>query len=104
MKLKEIYDFLDKISPLELQEKWDNSGLVVGDMSRDVSEIVLSLDVDEDTIEAAKEGTLFIVHHPLIFGKLTELDFTKYPSNLIEKLILKSSHSLPCIQILTKHI
>jgi len=82
MKLKEIYDFLDKISPLELQEKWDNSGLVVGDMSRDVSEIVLSLDVDEDTIEAAKEGTLFIVHHPLIFGKLTELDFTKYPSTL----------------------
>jgi dinuclear metal center YbgI/SA1388 family protein len=89
MKLQEVYDFLDKISPFELQEKWDNSGLVVGDMSRDVSQIVLSLDVDDEMIESTKEGTLFIVHHPLIFGKLTQLDFAKYPSNLIEKMILK---------------
>ena len=89
MKLQEIYDFLDKISPFELQEKWDNSGLVVGDMSREVSQIVLSLDVDDEMIESTKEGTLFIVHHPLIFGKLTQLDFAKYPSNLIEKMILK---------------
>ena len=89
MKLQEVYDFLDKISPFELQEKWDNSGLVIGDMSRDVSQIVLSLDVDDEMIESTKEGTLFIVHHPLIFGKLTQLDFAKYPSNLIEKMILK---------------
>ncbi|MCD6212896.1 MAG: Nif3-like dinuclear metal center hexameric protein [Sulfurovum sp.] len=89
MKLQEIYNFLDKISPFELQEKWDNSGLIIGDMSRDVSQIVLSLDVDDEMIESTKEGTLFIVHHPLIFGKLTQLDFAKYPSNLIEKMILK---------------
>jgi len=89
MKLQEIYNFLDKISPFELQEKWDNSGLVVGDMSREVSQIVLSLDVDDEMIENTEEGTLFIVHHPLIFGKLTQLDFAKYPSNLIEKMILK---------------
>jgi len=89
MKLREIYNFLNKISPFELQEKWDNSGLIVGDMSREVSEVVLSLDVDEEMIQNTKEGTLFIVHHPLIFGKLTQLDFAKYPSNLIEKMILK---------------
>ena len=89
MKLQEIYDFLDKISPFELQEKWDNSGLIVGDMTRDVSEVVVSLDIDDAMIENTKEGTLFIVHHPLIFGKLTQLDFAKYPSNLIEKMILK---------------
>ena len=89
MKLQEIYDFLDKISPFELQEKWDNSGLIVGDMSRDVSQIVVSLDIDVEMIAETKEGTLFIVHHPLIFGKMTQLDFSKYPSNLIEKMILK---------------
>ncbi len=89
MKLQEIYNFLDKISPFELQEKWDNSGLIVGDMSREISDITLALDVDGEMIEATKEGTLFIVHHPLIFGKLTQLDFAKYPSNLIEKMILK---------------
>lgn len=89
MKLQEIYRHLDKISPFELQEKWDNSGLVVGDMEREVSQIVVSLDVDDDMISGAKEGTLFVVHHPLIFGKLTQLDFAKYPSNLLEKMILK---------------
>lgn len=89
MKLQEIYDFLDKISPFELQEKWDNSGLIVGDMTREVSQIVVSLDIDLDMIAEAKEGTLFVVHHPLIFGKLTQLDLAKYPSNLLEQMILK---------------
>ena len=89
MKLQEIYNYLDKISPFELQEKWDNSGLIVGELTREVSEVVLALDIDDEMIESTKEGTLFIVHHPLIFGKLTQLDFAKYPSNLIEKMILK---------------
>jgi len=89
MKLQEIYNFLDKVSPFELQEKWDNSGLIMGDMSREVSQIIVSLDVDSEMIDEAKEGSLFIVHHPLIFGKLTQLDFAKHPSNLLEKMILK---------------
>jgi len=89
MKLQEIYNFLDTISPFELQEKWDNSGLIVGDMNREVSQIVVSLDIDEEMIAEAKEGTLFVVHHPLIFGKLAQLDLAKYPANLLEKLILK---------------
>ncbi|HHD79876.1 MAG TPA: Nif3-like dinuclear metal center hexameric protein, partial [Epsilonproteobacteria bacterium] len=89
MLLQEIYNHLDKISPFALQEKWDNSGLIIGDLRREVSKIVVSLDIDETMIDEAKEGTLFVVHHPLIFGKLTQLDFAKYPSNLMEKMILK---------------
>jgi len=89
MTLQQIYNHLDQISPFELQEKWDNSGLIVGEMEREVGDIVLSLDIDAETIAEAAEGTLFIVHHPLIFSGLTELDFAKYPSNLLEKMILK---------------
>ncbi len=89
MKLQEIYDFLNTVSPFELQEKWDNSGLIVGDMAREVSQIVVALDIDADMIESTKENTLFVVHHPLIFGQMTQLDFSKYPSNLLEKMILK---------------
>jgi len=90
MKLQEIYNMLDQISPFELQEKWDNSGLIVGDMSREVAGIILALDIDEEMIEGADEGTLFVVHHPLIFAGLTELNFARYPSNLLEKMILKN--------------
>jgi dinuclear metal center YbgI/SA1388 family protein len=89
MKLQEIYNHLDQISPFELQEKWDNSGLIVGELSREVSQVVVALDIDEEMIKSTEENTLFIVHHPLIFGNLTQLDFAKYPSNLIEKMILK---------------
>ena len=89
MTLQEIYNHLNTISPFELQEKWDNSGLVVGDMRREVPQIVVSLDIDAQMIAEAKEGTLFVVHHPLIFGKLSELDFGAYPANLIEQMILK---------------
>ena len=93
MTLKQIHTHLNTISPFDLQEKWDNSGLIVGEMDREVSQIVLSLDIDEALIACSQENALFIVHHPLIFGKLTQLDFAKYPSNLIEKMILKK-HSL----------
>ena len=89
MKLKKIYEYLDSISPFELQEKWDSSGLVLGDMQREISQAVLSIDIDEDLIDNAKEGTLFIVHHPLIFGSLKAMDLSKYPSNLLAKMIKK---------------
>ncbi len=90
MKLREIYDILDTISPFDTQEKWDNSGLILGDFDSNINQIVLSLDIDEDMINSANEGVLFIVHHPLIFGKLTKMDLSKYPANLLAKMIKKS--------------
>ncbi len=89
MILQEIYNFLNELSPFELQEKWDNSGMLIGEMSRDIDQIVLSLDIDEALLEESDEGVLFIVHHPLIFGGLTALDFSKYPAKLIEIMIKK---------------
>ena len=89
MTLREIYNHLDAISPFELQESWDNSGLIVGHPEREAERVVVSLDLDTSMIESQPEGTLFVVHHPLIFGKLTELDFRFYPADMIEGLIRK---------------
>ena len=90
MKLSEIYEKLNTISPFELQEKWDNSGLLVGDRNREVEHIVVGLDLDHDTLEVAQEHTLFIVHHPLIFSGLKQLDFSVYPANLLEIMVKKN--------------
>ena len=87
MRLGEIYEILDEISPFETQESWDNSGLIVGSAERRIEKIVLSLDLDGDLIGAYGDKTLFVVHHPPIFGKLQRLDFGSYPANLLEKLI-----------------
>lgn len=90
MNIQEIYSFLDTLSPFELQEEWDNSGLLIGDFSQDVSKIVLSVDVDEGLIDSLDDNTLLITHHPIIFGGLKQLEFSKYPSNLIHKMIRKN--------------
>jgi len=90
MKILEIYKFLDNLSPFDLQESWDNSGLMIGDMNQEVKRIALSIDVDEELIDLLEEDTLLITHHPLIFGGLKELDFNKYPANLIQKMIRKN--------------
>ncbi len=89
MKLKKVYKFLDTISPFDLQEKWDNSGLIVGSFDDKVKQIVLSIDIDEELINTHDKHTLFVVHHPLIFSGIKELNFAKYPANLIQKLIAK---------------
>ena len=90
MKISEIYEYLDKLSPFEIQEPWDNSGLLVGDFSQDISKIALSIDVDEALIDSLDENTLLITHHPIIFGGLKQLEFSKYPANLIHKMIRKN--------------
>ena len=90
MKISEIYQKLNEISPFELQEKWDNSGLLVGDMNREFEHIALGLDLDKKCLEEVKENTLFIVHHPLIFSGLKELDFSVYPANLLEIMVKKN--------------
>lgn len=90
MKIKEIYAYLDALSPFELQETWDNSGLLLGDINADVSRVALSIDVDEAQIDALEPDTLLITHHPIIFGGLKQLEFNKYPANLLHKMIRKN--------------
>ena len=90
MKVLEIYDYLNELSPFELQESWDNSGLLIGDFKEEISQIALSIDVDEKLIDSLENNTLLITHHPIIFGGLKQLEFSKYPANLIQKMIRKN--------------
>lgn len=90
MILQEIYEKLDTLSPFDLQEKWDNSGIQVGSKNQEVKKIVLSIDIDEELLDLVDEGTLLITHHPLIFSGLKELDYDKYPAKLLQKMVRKN--------------
>ena len=90
MKIIDIYNYLDKISPFELQEKWDNSGLLLGDLNEEVDKVYLSIDVDENLLEEMDENSLLITHHPIIFGGLKQLQFNQYPAHLIRKMVKKN--------------
>lgn len=89
MKLQKIYEILNELSPFELQEKWDNSGLQIGSMDTEIEHIALSIDVDEELLESLKPNTLLITHHPLIFGGIKEMNFDTYPSNYLKTMVEK---------------
>ncbi|WP_187647868.1 Nif3-like dinuclear metal center hexameric protein [Nitrosophilus labii] len=89
MKVKEIYNILDEISPFELQESWDNSGLQIGSSDDEVDRVVVSMDIDFELLSSLDVKTLVVTHHPLIFKGIKELDFSSYPSNLIKEFIKK---------------
>ncbi len=89
MKLSTIYQHLDALSPFESQASWDNSGLIMGDFDQEVSQIVVSIDIDEALIAEVEEGTLIITHHPLIFSGIKSMDFATYPSKLLSLMMAK---------------
>lgn len=109
MKISEIYAILDSIAPFENQETWDNSGLIIGSMNSEFDQVVLSLDLDTNIVNNAKEKTLFITHHPLIFKGLKRLELSKFPSNLINIMLKKdisliSMHTNFDLHVLNKYV
>lgn len=68
---KDIFEFINTLAPFETQEKWDNSGFLVGDTDKQCKKIALCLDITSEMIKKASgQGCdLIISHHPVIFGK-----------------------------------
>lgn len=66
----EVYSYLQKKAPFELQEDFDNAGLLVGRADAGVSKILVALDITDGVVrEAVMQGAqLIVAHHPVIFG------------------------------------
>lgn len=88
MKLKEIISFLENYSPLALQESYDNSGLITGDINSEISSALLTIDTTEEVVDEAisKNCNLIISHHPIIFSGIKSLTGKNY----IERTIIKA--------------
>lgn len=78
MQVKDIYRWLDGFAPFATQERWDNSGLLVGSMSQPVGGVLLILDISPAAVEEAarKHCDLILAHHPVIFDPLRQLSPT----------------------------
>ncbi len=72
MKVQEILAAVNAIAPFEMQEGWDNSGLLVGSGWQEVKHVMVALDITMPVIDkAASLGCEMIVsHHPVIFSPL----------------------------------
>lgn len=90
MKVKEIYSYLNELSPFDLQEKWDNSGLLVGNIEDTVKKVYISIDLDLGMLENIEEDSLIITHHPLIFSPLKQINYDSYSTKILKVLIQKN--------------
>lgn len=63
---------LNEFYPFNTQEKWDNSGYLIGNRNKPVFKILLSLDITKNAVSEAKEKNcnMIISHHPVIFEPL----------------------------------
>ena len=89
MLIKDIYQYLNEISPFCTQEKWDNSGLIVGSMDDKFKRVYITLDIDIEFLKEVKKNSLIITHHPLIFKGLKTINDDTYSSKLLKILIKK---------------
>lgn len=80
MKIKEVTSYLEELAPLNYQEDYDNSGLIIGDSQAELKGVLVTLDVTEEVIQEAiaKGCNLVIAHHPLIFKGLKKLNGKNY--------------------------
>ena len=80
MKVRDVVYELERWAPPSLQESYDNSGLLVGDLDADVTGVLVSLDCTEEVVaEAVALGANVIVsHHPIVFKGLKRFTGTTY--------------------------
>ncbi len=89
MTVWDVYHVLDAVIPFELQEPYDNSGLLVGSGSAEVTGILFALDATPPVIrEAVSLGAnLIITHHPLFFDPVRRVTDETYEGRIALELI-----------------
>lgn len=89
MNGNKIKSILEELFPLSIAESWDNVGLQVGTLDKDITSIVVSLDLTKEVIQEAidKNSNLIICHHPMIFKAIKTINTSTYLGQMIETLI-----------------
>jgi len=88
MRLSLLTRYLEAYAPLNYQEDYDNSGLIVGNNESDIKGALVALDCTEQIIDEAiaNNCNLVITHHPIIFKGLKKLNGKNY----VERVIIKA--------------
>lgn len=88
LQLKDIIKVIEHIAPPQLQENYDNSGLIVGSEDSLIHKALISLDCTEEVIqEAINTGcNLVIAHHPIVFSGIKKLTGKNY----VERTVIKA--------------
>jgi dinuclear metal center YbgI/SA1388 family protein len=82
-KLIDVYNIIDEFAPFSTQLVYDNCGIKLGEMNKEITGILVTLDTTVDVVmEAKKMGcNLIIEHHPSIWNPLLKIDYSLPLSN-----------------------
>ena len=98
LTVADITRAIEEFAPLQLQESYDNAGLITGSHSQTVTKALLTLDCTEDVVdEAIKKGCeLIVAHHPIVFSGLKKITGSGYVERTIIKAIKKDIAIYAC--------
>jgi dinuclear metal center YbgI/SA1388 family protein len=96
VSMKKIEEMIETLSPVRFACDWDNSGFHIN-LGRDVSKILVCLDVSDEVIReaAGKNCGLVVAHHPLFWGEVRSIDAGTYQGRMAAALI-ENGISLYC--------
>ena len=83
--VQQVYEGMQRLAPPELAEHWDNPGLLV-DCGGAVRRVLVTLDITPEVVAeaAAKQCTVIVAHHPVIFDPLKRLCPADVPYQLVQ--------------------
>ncbi|MDX1929252.1 MAG: Nif3-like dinuclear metal center hexameric protein [Pirellulaceae bacterium] len=86
--VKRVCDWMEELAPLRLSADWDNTGLLLGDMRREVKRIMTCLTLTPESVEEAVAGgaDLVISHHPLPFRPLKKITASEPTGRMLWEL------------------
>jgi dinuclear metal center YbgI/SA1388 family protein len=89
MKIGELMAVIEVFAAPELQEEYDNAGLITGSPSWDCTGALCTLDVTVDVLREAREKgcNLVVAHHPIIFKGLKRINGRSYVEQVIIEAI-----------------
>ena len=89
MKIKDVISHLEQLAPRHYAEDFDNTGLLTGEKTTDLTGILVTLDCLENVVDEAIENNcnLIVSFHPIIFSGLKHLQTTDYVRRAVVKAI-----------------
>lgn len=85
----ELMEALHEIVDEQTQEPWDNGGIQIDVGTLEIQRILVALEITTEVIQEANElaADYIVVHHPLIFQPLSEIDSNEVIGHMVVELI-----------------
>lgn len=89
MKIAQLLQVLETFAAPELQEEYDNAGLITGRRDWTCTGVLCTLDVTVDVVREAvqKSCNLIAAHHPIVFRGLKRLNGNNYVEQVLIEAI-----------------